>query len=132
MRQASPEEWARILQDHGLLHNQTNEVIRDPQFLAEQLIEHIHKTVKSARVGITGANAVAANDGASLHTHSLGNLNLVAQRPTHIVMTGIEKIVPNLIAAWKTSYLEMLYSSGLGGSSYQLMVRGPSWPTKVR
>ncbi len=131
LRYASPEDWGQILQDQGLLHNPDEKALKDPQYLANQLMVHIHDSIKSARVGITGANAIAAQDGAILHTHSLGNLNYVAQRPVHLIMAGIEKIVPNLISAWKTSYLEMLYSSGLGGATYQLMVRGPSWPTMV-
>lgn len=137
MRYATKEDWARILNPLNKRSPQyspesslsTEEI--NPSSVSQQLISHIQSMIQQTPIGLTGANAISAADGACIITHSLGNVNLVAQRPTHIVLVGIDKIVPTLIDAWKTTYLESLYSSGLGGPTYQLMIRGPSWPTKV-
>ncbi|MGE5316088.1 MAG: LUD domain-containing protein [Acidobacteriota bacterium] len=67
----------------------------------------------SADIGISGANLVAANEGAILLVESEGNIRLTTQLPAvHIAIAGVEKI----IASKKDfgTFIELLGASGTG------------------
>ena len=50
-----------------------------------------------AEIGITGANFIIADTGSIALTENEGNGRLSASFPkTHIVITGIEKVIPSL------------------------------------
>jgi iron-sulfur cluster protein len=73
----------------------------------------LRKKFLSADVGITGANLLAAEDGAILLVESEGNIRLTTQLPAiHIALAGIEKIIPR-----KKDFglfIELLAASGTG------------------
>ena len=81
---------------------------------------------ESADVGITGANFLAAEDGAAVIVTNEGNGDLTRLLPkTHIVVTGIEKVVPDMndVAA----LLRLLTRSATGQpiTSYVSVMAGP-------
>lgn len=67
---------------------------------AEAIVDYIRKDIlesfEQARVGITGANALAADEGSIVIVHNEGNIFRAIRREKHIVLTGIDKIYPNL------------------------------------
>ncbi len=68
---------------------------------AEEIIQKVREVLrdkyKTADVGITGANFLIADTGSIAITENEGNARLVATFPkTHIVLAGIEKIIPTL------------------------------------
>ncbi|MGQ4892507.1 MAG: LUD domain-containing protein [Candidatus Njordarchaeia archaeon] len=80
----------------------------------------------NADVGISGANVVAAKEGAALIIENEGNAKLSISMPKkHIVVTGIEKIVPNLIDAMKVAITTWRHASSII-TSYVNIVMGPS------
>lgn len=81
---------------------------------------------ESADVGITGANFLTAEEGAALIVTNEGNGDLTRLIPkTHIVLTGIEKIVPNLDDAAVLLRLLTRSATGQDISSYVSVMRGP-------
>lgn len=58
----------------------------------EDILRHINKT----RVGITGANAITAEEGSIILVHNEGNIFESMRKEKHIVVTGIDKIYPNI------------------------------------
>lgn len=83
----------------------------------------------SADVGITGANFLIAETGSSLIVTNEGNGDLCSTLPrTHIVIAGIEKLVPTLEDA--TALLRLLGRSATGQTmtSYTTLCTGPRRP----
>jgi len=79
-----------------------------------------------ADVGISGANTVAADTGAIFLVENEGNIRLVTGLPEkHIVVTGVEKIVPTIIDAYKTVLVQAAYA-GLFPPTYLNVISGPS------
>jgi L-lactate dehydrogenase complex protein LldF len=78
-----------------------------------------------ADLGITGANFLVAETGSVIIVSNEGNADLVASLPdTHIVVTGIEKVVPTLEDAGVL--LRLLARSAVGESlsSYTTFIHG--------
>src|SRR5229473_1735927 len=102
----------RSLEDVRTLCEEARTILR-PQFLA-------------ADVGITGANFLVAETGSSIIVTNEGNGDLTQTLPrVHIVITGIEKIVPTLEDA--ATLLRLLARSATGQefSSYTTISTGP-------
>lgn len=60
--------------------------------LKNEIISFIEK----ARIGITGANAVTAEEGSIVLAHNEGNIFEVMRRRKHIIVTAIDKIYPTV------------------------------------
>ncbi len=80
----------------------------------------------SADVGISGANVVAADTGAMVIIENEGNIRLATSAPpVHIVIVGIEKIVPTFQDAMKVAEVTWRYAQ-YGVPGYVSIVSGPS------
>jgi L-lactate dehydrogenase complex protein LldF len=80
----------------------------------------------NADVGITGANFLIAETGGVVIVTNEGNADLTASLPdTHIVVTGIEKVVPSMDDA--SLMLRLLARSAIGQrlSNYTSFIHGP-------
>lgn len=89
----------------------------------------LRERFESADAGITGANFLAAEEGAVVLVTNEGNGDLSRLLPkTHIVLAGIEKVVGNL--AETAVLLRLLTRSATGQdiSSYVTIMRGPRAP----
>ncbi|MCL6611631.1 MAG: LUD domain-containing protein [Peptococcaceae bacterium] len=83
-------------------------------------------------VGITGANAIAADTGSVVLTENEGNIRLIAGlAPVHIVVAGIEKIVPTLEDAVKVAHTAAVYGAGQDIGTYITVITGPAEPAEV-
>jgi L-lactate dehydrogenase complex protein LldF len=81
---------------------------------------------ESADAGITGANFFAAEEGAAVLVTNEGNGDLTRLLPkTHIVLTGLEKVVANLDDAAVLLRLLTRSATGQDISSYVTVMRGP-------
>ena len=79
-----------------------------------------------ADVGISGANVVAAKEGAILIIENEGNAKLSTTIPKkHIAVTGIEKIVPTLADAIKVAMVTWRYAK-YDVTSYINIILGPT------
>ena len=97
-----------------------------PQQLTLVAREKLRKKYVEAEVGITGANFLIADTGSISVTENEGNARLSSAFPkTHIVITGIEKILPSINDL--SLFLPLLATFGTGQrvTVYNTIISGP-------
>jgi L-lactate dehydrogenase complex protein LldF len=102
----------------------------DPRLTPEQLTlvaRHVlREKYTQAEIGVTGANFIIADIGAIAVTENEGNARLSCAWPkTHIVITGIEKVIPamtDLALFWP---LLATYGTGQKVTVYSTIITGP-------
>ena len=118
------EEVGRAFHDHHGIERDA-----PPTEAGEMLLEArtvLREKFLSADVGITGANFLVAETGGVVIVTNEGNADLTMSLPdTHIVVTGIEKVVASLSNAG--ALLRVLARSAIGErlSNYTSFVHGP-------
>jgi len=104
----------------------------DPAELTSVMRDEIAAYIDRARTGITGANAIAANEGAVVIVHNEGNAARCAMVPgKHIIVTTPEKVVPDLDEAVNVTKLQTYLSTGKIISSYINVITGPSYTADI-
>jgi L-lactate dehydrogenase complex protein LldF len=91
--------------------------------------EHLRQAYITADIGVTGANFLLAREGAVALTENEGNGRLtMACPPVHVVIAGIEKIIPSMSDL--ALFLPLLATSGTGQqvTCYNSIIRGPKNP----
>lgn len=108
--------------------NESLDVNVDP--VPREIMEVVRKDVldrlKYANVGISGANAIASEEGSCVMVHNEGNISIVSLKDLHIIVAGIDKIVPTLEDAISVSKLETIFATGNYVTSYMNVISGPS------
>jgi L-lactate utilization protein LutB len=95
--------------------------------IVELIRDEISAYINKATIGITGANAIAATDGAILLLHNEGNIIQVAMRPEkHIVLAGIDKIYLGIEEALNMLKLQTFYATGALTTSFINVIFGSS------
>ena len=102
----------------------------DPKLTPEQLTqvarEVLRKKYTEAEVGITGANFILADIGGIAITENEGNARLSCSMPkTHIVVAGIEKVIPSISDLALFWPLLATYGTGQRVTVYNTIVTGP-------
>lgn len=88
--------------------------------------EHLREKYKSAGAGITGANFLAADIGAICVSENEGNAWMSMAFPKiHIVVTGIEKIIPSFKDMDLFSALLATHGTGQQLTVYNSIITGP-------
>jgi L-lactate dehydrogenase complex protein LldF len=87
----------------------------------------IRDFVFKADVGISGCNALAAKEGAIFLVENEGNIRYVSNAPpVHISICPLNKIVPDVEAAFTQIRLLSVYAAGQVTPVYLSMISGPS------
>jgi L-lactate dehydrogenase complex protein LldF len=102
----------------------------DPKLTPEQLTlvarEKLREKYTEAEVGITGANFIIADIGGIAVTENEGNARLSCSMPkTHIVVVGIEKMIPSMTDLALFWPLLSTFGTGQRITSYNTIVTGP-------
>jgi L-lactate dehydrogenase complex protein LldF len=102
----------------------------DPKLTPEQLTlvarDVLRKKYAEAEVGITGANFIIADIGGIAITENEGNARLSCSMPkTHIVVAGIEKVIPSMNDLALFWPLLATYGTGQKITVYSTIVTGP-------
>lgn len=111
----------------------------DPRLSPEELTlvarEKLREKYVQAEVGITGANFIVADVGGIALTENEGNARLSSAFPkTHIVLVGIEKVIPSmndlplfwpLLATFGTGQQLTVYNTLISGPRQQGETDGP-------
>jgi len=116
------EEIAALFERHHTGHPRLTEV-RD---LVESARREIRDAYFAADVGLSGANFLIAETGSTVTVTNEGNAELTTALPrVHIVLAGIEKVVPTF--ADMTVLLRLLARSALGAefTQYVTVYTGP-------
>jgi len=109
------------LEPERLLAERSQLVAEARQVLREQF--------EAADAGITGTNFLSAAEGAAVLVTNEGNGDLTRLLPrTHIVLTGIEKVVPDLDDVAVLLRLLTRSATGQDISSYVTIMSGPRGP----
>jgi len=118
------EEVAETFHAHHKIERQ--QPLSDPAEMLSEARQVLRDKFLAADVGITGANFLVAETGGVVIVTNEGNADLTACLPdTHIVLTGIEKVVPTLDDVGVL--LRVLARSAIGErlSNYTTFVQGP-------
>lgn len=96
----------------------------------EEIVAEVRKILRSkyveADIGISGANAISADTGSVILVENEGNIRIdTVFPPVHIVITGIDKIVPDLSIAMEEAMVQSAYA-GLYPPTYVNVTSGPS------
>jgi len=93
-----------------------------------QLIrDEIYTYIDRSAIGITGANAIVAEDGAILLLHNEGNILQVSMRPEkHIILAGTDKIYKNMEDALNMVKLQTFCATGSLATSFVNIISSPS------
>jgi L-lactate dehydrogenase complex protein LldF len=104
-----------------------------PGLTPEQLTlvarERLRKKYVQAEIGITGANFIISDIGGIAVTENEGNARLSASFPkTHIVIAGLEKVIPTLTDLGLFWPLLATYGTGQRLTAYNTVITGPRQP----
>lgn len=104
-----------------------------PGLTPEQLTlvarEKLRKKYVQAEVGITGANFIISDIGGIAVTENEGNARLSAAFPrTHIVIAGLEKVIPSMTDLGLFWPLLATYGTGQRVTVYNTIITGPRQP----
>lgn len=97
-----------------------------PEDIVKVAREFLRQKFLTADIGITGANAVAADSGSIVLVENEGNIRMTTVvPPIHISITGVEKILPTLEYAMYEALVQAAYA-GLYPPTYVNITSGPS------
>ncbi|MDP8002858.1 MAG: LUD domain-containing protein [Caldisphaera sp.] len=97
-----------------------------PQQIVAKIRPFLREKFVNAEIGISGANAISADTGSIFLIENEGNIRLVTTfPPIHIVIAGVEKIVPTILDAFKLIIVQSSFA-GLYPPTYVSVVSGPS------
>ena len=106
----------------------------DPENVTEQVRvarTELRQDFLKAGMGISGAHALIAESGAVMFIENEGNARLVTTLPkVHVVVAGIEKLVPDYDAAMLQLRLLARSATAQPITSYSTFLAGPSDPGK--
>ena len=98
----------------------------EPRPIMEAVRADVLSLIEKSSIGISGSNSIAAEDGAILMVHNEGNISLVQNKKLHIIVAGIDKLVPMLEDCVSIGKLETAFATGKPLTSYINIVSGPS------
>ena len=97
-----------------------------PKELAQVAREKLRQKYIQAEIGITGANFIISDIGGIAITENEGNVRLSAAWPkTHIVIAGIEKMIPSVTDLALLWPLLATYGTGQKITAYNSIISGP-------
>ncbi len=102
------------------LHTELEELVRAAR-------KSLRRFLMRADMGISGANAIVAETGAVVVTENEGNIRAVSSMPKiHVVVAGIEKIVPTMPDAITVVRSAAVFGVGQDIGTYVSILAGPS------
>lgn len=103
-----------------------------PQELTLVARDILREKYVAAEVGVTGANFIISDIGAIAITENEGNARLTCAYPkTHIVIVGIEKVIPSLTDLGLFWPLLSTFGTGQKVTVYNTIVTGPKQPNET-
>lgn len=117
----SKEDVARVFHEHL-----DTPLDLSPEEMTLVAREKLRKKYTDAEIGVTGANFIISETGSIAVTENEGNARLSASWPkTHIVITGIEKVIPSLQDLALFWPLLSTFGTGQQLTVYNSIISGP-------
>ncbi len=105
---------------------------QSPEQITRIAREKLREKYIEAQIGVTGANFIIADTGSVAITENEGNARLSSAWPkTHIIIAGIEKVIPsitNLSLFWP---LLSTFGTGQKLTVYNSVISGPKQPNET-
>ncbi len=102
------------------------ELEEDVNHLVGVARSQLRSMIATAEFGITGANAIAADTGTIILMENEGNIRAVTSLPkVHIVITGINKVVPTFEDGVLVVQAASVYGVGQDFGTYMSAIAGP-------
>jgi L-lactate dehydrogenase complex protein LldF len=123
----SAEQIAELLSD-----KHRTALLADPAVIAQYVRKRLRPLLTSSKISITGANFLIADLGAVAITENEGNVQLSLACPKiHIVVAGIDKVLPN--ASDLDLFWPLLASHATGQvvTAYNTLLTGPRQPEET-
>lgn len=122
-----PASHKTLEQICALFHELTPEHLPpEPQALAAFARRYLREKFLSAQIGITGCNFAVASEGAIVLVTNEGNGRLCSTLPpTHVVLMGIERLVPDLSGLEPLLTVLPRSANGLRATTYMQIISGP-------
>ncbi len=109
-----------------LFHEHLGAVEKDAASLSKKAAVKIRDAYTKSTIGITGANFLIAEQGAVAITENEGNVMLAAAKPKiHIVIAGIDKVIPLLSDLHVLWPLLANFGTGQKLTAYNSVLQGP-------
>jgi len=103
-----------------------------PKQLTQVAREKLREKYREAEIGITGANFIIADVGGVAITENEGNARLCSALPkTHIVIVGIEKVLPTMSDLALFWPLLSTFGTGQKVTVYNSIITGPKQPIET-
>ncbi len=103
-----------------------------PEAIVAWSRDYLRKKIIKAKIGLTGANVISA-DGAIFIVENEGNISLVSRLPEkHIIITGIEKIVPTIQDGITICHASGIWGSGVFMPTYINVIGSPSKTADIK
>lgn len=122
-----PASHLNINEITSIVNEALNESLKP---IAREIMEKVRADVlnhlKESKIGISGSNAVASEEGSLIFVHNEGNISLVSAMDLHIIVVGRDKFVESLEDAISIAKLETVYATGNYVTSYINIISGPS------
>jgi len=97
-----------------------------PEEIVAAVRRFLREKFTSARLGVSGANSIAADTGTIVLVENEGNIRLVTGLPpVHVVITGVDKVVPTMEDAVAVALVQAAWA-GLYPPTYLNLITGPS------
>ena len=101
------------------------EILPEASAEVRAIREFLRSKYSKADVGISGCNVLAADTGSAILIENEGNIRAVTNAPLHILLVGIEKVVPTLHDAFKVAEVTWRYC-GFTAPAYLDIISAPS------
>ncbi len=110
----------------GLSNIYGNDIHEDPEDIVRFMRDEIKQYIDKAQIGITGANALTAEEGAIILAHNEGNIFEVLRKKKHIIVTAIDKVYPEIEDAITMLKILSFNATGAIIPSFVEIISGPS------
>ena len=110
----------------GLSKHYKIQIRDDPEEIVKIVREDVISNLSKAKAGITGANAITAQEGSIVMTHNEGNIYEVMRKEKHIVVTSIDKIYPDIESAMNMLKILCFNATGATIPSFVEIISGVS------
>lgn len=110
----------------GLSKLYNKDISEDPEDIVRFVRDEIIDYLGNSRIGITGANAITAEEGAILLAHNEGNIYEVIRKQKHIVVTSIDKVYPSIEYAINMIKVICFFATGSLIPSFVEIISGVS------
>jgi L-lactate dehydrogenase complex protein LldG len=110
----------------GLSKVYGSKIGEEPEDIVRFMRKEIRDYIERSRVGITGANAITAEEGSIVLVHNEGNIAEAIRKEKHIIISAIDKVYPTIEDAINMIKVITYNATGATVPSFMEIISGVS------